>query len=125
MELPDEEFFSLIEKILISKVENRENPEARKIVDDMIDDCVKMLKDFDYQQAMPKEQEPEIETPQGGEEEMSDIDKLISQANKPDQEGERLMTKSELQEAIDDALDRGDMDEVKRLGAELSKRFPN
>jgi len=125
MELPDEEFFSLIEKILISKVENRENPKARKIVDDMIDDCVKMLKDFDYQQAMPKEQEPEIETPQGGEEEMSDIDKLISQANKPDQEGERLMTKSELQEAIDDALDRGDMDEVKRLGAELSKRFPN
>ncbi len=30
-----------------------------------------------------------------------------------------------VQEAIDDALDRGDMDEVKRLGAELSKRFPN
>jgi hypothetical protein len=123
MELPDEQFFSLIEKILISKVEKRDNPEARKMVDDIIDDCIKMLKDYDYQQAMPKEEEPEVT--QGGDEELSDIDKLISQANEPDQEGERLMTKSELQEAIDDALDSGDMEAVKRLGAELSKRFPN
>jgi hypothetical protein len=57
--------------------------------------------------------------------EMSDIDKLISQSNQPRSEGERELSKSELQEEIDDALDRGDMVAVKKFAEELAKRFPD
>lgn len=127
LQLPDEDFFSLIEKILMSKVEGRDNQYARRTIDAIIDEIIEELKGYDYQQAIDSQKddteysEPE---PEMGDSEMSDIDKLISQSNQP-KSGERELSKSELQKEIDDALDRGDMTSVKKFGEELAKRFPD
>jgi len=133
LQLPDEDFFSLIEKILMSKVEGRDNQYARRTIDAIIDEIIEELKGYDYQQAIDSqkddteysESEPEMD---GDSEivdsEMSDIDKLISQSNQPKSK-DRELSKSELQKEIDAALDKGDMTLVKKYGEELAKRFPD
>jgi len=56
--------------------------------------------------------------PEQGEEAQSEIDKLIrNTANKEQSRDESELSKRELQELIDAALDEGDFEEVKRLSA--------
>ena len=63
--------------------------------------------------------EGEEEYPEQGEESQSDIDRLVRQSlEKPQEDGESELTKREIQELIDAALDAEDYKEVKRL-AEL------
>jgi len=128
IQLPDEDFFSLIEKILMSKVEGRDNQYARRTIDGIIDEIIEELKGYEYNQAIDSQKddtnyEDSEKEDSEKDSEMSDIDKLISQSNQP--KGGKELSKSELQKEIDDALDNGDMVSVKKFAQELAKRFPD
>lgn len=124
MALEDDEFFDIISRILKSKVDGVEDSVARKKIDDIISDVIDRIKKWELGEVIGHEQEDEIELSDDEYSDLtsdSDIDSLIS--NKSD-EGEKELSKRELQEEIDAALDSGDMDRFKKLSQEYSKRFP-
>ena len=73
---------------------------------------------FGHNQPEPQGEGEEDGHPEPGEEAQSEIDKLIRQtAAKEQSRDESDLSKRELQELIDAALDEGDYDEVRRLSA--------
>jgi hypothetical protein len=73
---------------------------------------------FGHNQPEPQGEGEEDGHPEPGEEAQSEIDRLIRQtANKEQSRDESDLSKRELQELIDAALDEGDYDEVRRLSA--------
>jgi hypothetical protein len=124
MALEDDEFFDIVGRILKSKVDGVEDSVARKKIDDIISDVIDRIKKWELGEVIGHEQDDEIELSDDEYSDLtsdSDIDSLIS--NKSD-DGEKELSKRELQEEIDAALDSGDMDRFKRLSQEYSKRFP-
>ena len=72
---------------------------------------------FGHNAPEPQGEGDEQDYPEQGEESQSDIDRLVRQSlEKPEQgDGESELTKREIQELIDDALDAEDYKEVERL----------
>lgn len=113
VQLPADEFLKLMKGIL------SETPEARKQVDEMIDEVIKSLDEHELGEALPGERE---EGELVGDEEESDIDSLIRKtAQKETSVDYSNMTQREIQELIDAALDEGDFEEVKRLSQYLKE----
>jgi len=125
MEMDNDEFFDTIQKILQSKLDGTDEPSVRRKIDNIIDEIIDDIKKYELGEVIGHEDNnrPEEETA-GGEDQNqeSEIDKLISNQSKGSEN--REMSKSELQDAIDSALDDGDMETVKKLGDELNRRFP-
>jgi hypothetical protein len=96
--ISDEEFLKLFRGILNG------TQEARKKIDEMIDEVNKKLNQYELSQVIDIE-EPEIEIPQN-----SNQKKDYSE-----------MSQKQIQELIDDALDAGDMDKVKILSQYLKE----
>lgn len=131
--MPAEEFLELVKGILAK------TPEARTKIDEIIDDVVKelgeyeeQLKDWEMEQRFgPKgeeetdrEEEEESDIAKPGEEEESEIDKIIKQSGKKEEpKGIENMSQREIQALIDDALDRGDFDEVGKLSKYLKEGY--
>jgi hypothetical protein len=77
---------------------------------------------FGHNQPEPQGEGEEDGHPEPGEEAQSEIDRLIRQtANKEQSRDESDLSKRELQELIDTALDEGDYDEVRRLSVFLKE----
>jgi hypothetical protein len=120
VQMPADEFLPLMKKILLG------DSEARKKVDEMIEESIKKLDEYELGEALPSSKDEEdaeewTKEVTSGEEE-SEIDKLISQSAK--RESERDMSdysKREIQDMIDVALDSGDIEEVKRLSQYLKE----
>jgi hypothetical protein len=100
--------------------------EIEKIIADIVraeDDYREELNRWEMEQRFGHNQpEPQGDGdekhPEQGEEAQSEIDKLIrNTANKEQSRDESELSKRELQELIDTALDEGDFEEVKRLSA--------
>jgi len=100
--------------------------EIEKIINDIVraeDDYREELNRWEMEQRFGHNQpEPQGDGdekhPEQGEEAQSEIDKLIrNTANKEQSRDESELSKRELQELIDAALDEGDFEEVKRLSA--------
>lgn len=100
--------------------------EIEKIIADIVraeDDYREELNRWEMEQRFGHNQpEPQGDGdekhPEQGEEAQSEIDKLIrNTANKEQSRDESELSKRELQELIDSALDEGDFEEVKRLSA--------
>lgn len=128
MLLPADEFLSSMKNILL------ESPEGRQIIDNLIDEVISELdeyegqmRDYDYKQALGEKGEesndddetkdvPEWWKEEGGK---GDIDSIISKSNKPVEYSE--MGQKELQTEIDNALDSGDYEKVKKISKYLKE----
>lgn len=119
VQMPADEFLILMKKILLG------DSEAREKIDEMIEEVVKMLDEYELGEALPSEQDEadaEEWTKEVTSEEESEIDKLVRQS--AERESERDMsdyTQREIQDMIDAALDDGNIDEVKRLSQYLKE----
>ncbi len=97
--------------------------EIEKVIADIVkaeDDYREELNKWEMEQRFGHNKpEPQGEEhPEQGEESQSEIDKLIRRSSEKEQtRDESDLTKRELQELIDAALDEGDFEEVKRLSA--------
>jgi hypothetical protein len=120
MSLEDDDFFDTISRILKSKVDGVDDPVARKKIDDIIADVIDRIKKWELGEVIGHEQEDEIELSDDEYSDLTSDSDIIP--NK--EEGEKELSKRELQEEIDAALDSGDMDRFKKLSQEYSKRFP-
>jgi len=105
-----------------------ESPRGRKLLDDLITETIDELDNYQRQmsefQARKKETEQakiDSTEPTTSEEEVeSDIDQLIKKTAEREQDYSE-MTKRELQDLIDDALDSGDFDRVRMLAQYLGE----
>lgn len=113
-----------------------DDSKAKKDIEDLISDIVKS--EDDYQEELRKwnadqsldqykdksdfDDKEDDEFPKESENDESEIDRLINQSNKKESEIDLAdLTPRELQELIDDALDDGDFEEVKRLSVYLKE----
>lgn len=120
MLLEDDDFFDTISRILKSKVAGVDDPVARKKIDDIISDVIDRIKKWELGEVIGHEQEDEIELSGDEYSDLTSDSDIIPK----EEEGEKELSKRELQEEIDVALDSGDMDRFKKLSQEYSKRFP-
>jgi hypothetical protein len=99
--------------------------EIEKVIADIVraeDEYREELNKWEMEQRFgrnePEPQDEDERRPESDEEAQSEIDKLIRQSSEKEQTtDESDLTKRELQELIDAALDEGDYDEVRRLSA--------
>ena len=104
-----------------------ESPRGRKLIDDLIsetidelDEYAKQMSDFE-QRKREQEEEKSFTSHQDVENEPeSEIDQLIRKSAEREQDYSEL-TKRELQDLIDDALDAGDFDKVRMLAQYLGE----
>jgi len=105
-----------------------ESPRGRKLLDDLITETIDELDNYERQMSEFRSRKKETEEakidstePTTGEEEVeSDIDQLIKRTAEKEQDYSE-MTKRELQDLIDDALDAGDFDRVRMLAQYLGE----
>jgi hypothetical protein len=106
-----------------------ESPRGRKLLDDLITETIDELDNYqrqmsEFQSRKKETEEAKIDSPEpttGEEEEVeSDIDQLIKKTAEKEQDYSE-MTKRELQDLIDDALDAGDFDRVRMLAQYLGE----
>lgn len=106
-----------------------ESPRGRKLLDDLITETIDELDNYqrqmsEFQSRKKETEEAKIDSPEpttGEEEEVeSDIDQLIKKTAEREQDYSE-MTKRELQDLIDDALDAGDFDRVRMLAQYLGE----
>lgn len=87
-------------------------PDARRKIDDMIDEVIKELKEYELGEALPGYND-------------SDDFELPEETSVVDEEDEEIdysqLSQRKIQELIDDALDAGNYDEVKRLSQFLKE----
>jgi hypothetical protein len=101
-----DEFLSLFRGVLNA------TPDARRKIDDMIDEVIKELKEYELGEALPGYDD-------------SDDFELPEETPVVDEEDEEVdysqLSQRKIQELIDDALDSGNYDEVKRLSQFLKE----
>jgi len=124
VQMPADEFLILMKKILLG------DSEARTKVDEMVDEVIKMLDEYELGEALPNE-EDEKDAEEWAKEvtsgEESEIDKLVKQSlyGKSEETSGEIdyseLTPRELTELIDDALDAGDYERVKMLSQYLKE----
>ena len=121
-ELPDTEFNSIIEGLIKGdgnaqqKVRGFANEALEELRGETAEDVLSSYSD-DY--------EDENETPESEEEDVEDelLNSLLKQKDDTEEEVDyESMSKVELQNLIDDALDAGDMELVRQLGSILNKK---
>jgi len=129
--LPPAEFNNIVQGLL------NDSEEARNVIKELADDVRKEQNEYDVDDALNQYSDPnggetpEGETPEGedeGEDEL--LKKLLGDKNEPEDEDEgedeidpENWTKSELEDAIDQALDAGDFDSVKGLTDILNRKY--
>jgi hypothetical protein len=105
--------------------QSKAKSEIEKVIADIVraeDEYREELNKWEMEQRFgrnePEPQDEDERRPESDEESQSEIDKLIRQSSEKEQTtDESDLTKRELQELIDAALDEGDYDEVRRLSA--------
>lgn len=123
-----EEFLQLFKGIL------EKTDAAKRKITEMINDIIERIREYEIYQ-IDNPEEPEIpmsepesepEVPQAGpEDKEDDIEKLIRQSREKDSEGEgpySKLNKRQLDDEMNDALDRGDMKALAEIRKELVKR---
>lgn len=119
VQMPADEFLPLMKKILLG------DSEAREKVDEMIDEAINMLDEYELGEALPSqrdEEDAENWTKEITSDEESEIDRLVKQST--ERESERDVsdyTQREIQDMIDTALDSGNFKEVERLSKYLKE----
>jgi hypothetical protein len=108
--MSSEEFLKLFRGIL------NETPEARKKVDSMIDEIISDLKSYELGEALPDYHDKEEDT-----EFQQDVDSQETYDSEEEQVDLSDLPQRRIQELIDDALDSGDYDEVKKLSQYLKE----
>ena len=122
------EFLNLFKGIL------EKTDAAKRKITEMINDIIEKIREYEIDQ-IDNPEEPEIpmgdpetepEVPQAGpEDKEDDIEKLIRQSREKDSEGEgpySKLNKRQLDDELNDALDRGDMKALSEIQKELVKR---
>jgi hypothetical protein len=124
--LPADEFLDLVKGILL------ETPDARTKVDEMVGDVIKSIDEYELGESLPSSEynEPEEQEQEsddngdtvepGKEKELSFEDEMKQKAIERESDYSRL-SKREVQELIDDALDVGDFDKVRQLSEFLGE----
>jgi len=97
----ENEFLDLMKRILKSQMTGSDDPIARRIIDNFVSNVIETLDEYESQM----------------------IDVEVSKSL--EEPSEEKMTKSDLQSAIDDALEEGDFEELDRLRKIYLKMFPN
>jgi len=124
-ELPDNDFNSIIEGLLQNKTEAQQK--VRRMADEALEELRSEASEDvfgGYEDSPEGEDEGDTLTPpeEGGEDD--ELTRLI-RGDEPEDAGEidyESMSKRDLEIAIDDALDTGDMDLVRYLGSILNKK---
>ena len=116
-----DEFLPLVKGILL------ETPSARTKVNEMIEEIIKSLDEYELGEALPSsdynqpEEEEEGETVEPGKErELSFEDEMRQKTIERESDYSQL-SRREIQDLIDDALDAGDFDKVRELGEFLGE----
>ena len=123
MEMDAEDFLFLMKGILSA------TPSARKKVDELIKEFVDSMKQYEkelaeWEMSQKFSEQPESTEP---EDEESEVDKMIRLASTGSEEKEPEaidpsdLSKSEIRNLIDDALDRRDFEEVEKLSKYLNE----
>jgi hypothetical protein len=116
-----DEFLPLVKGILL------ESPSARTKVNEMIEKIIKSLDEYelgealpssDYNEPEPEESDDTIEP--GGNKELSFEDEMRQKTIERESDYSQL-SKKEIQDLIDDALDAGEFDKVKKLAEFLGE----
>jgi hypothetical protein len=122
MEMDAEDFLKLMKGILSA------TPSARKKVDELIKEFVDSMKQYEKELAEWEMSQKFSEEPESSEEdEESEVDKMIRLASTGSEEKEpeaidpSELSKSEIRNLIDDALDRRDFEEVEKLSKYLNE----
>ena len=122
MEMDAEDFLKLMKGILSA------TPSARKKVDELIGEFVNSMKEYEKELAEWEMSQKFSEEPESSEEdEESEVDKMIRLASTGSEEKEPEaidpsdLSKSEIRNLIDDALDRRDFEEVEKLSKYLNE----
>jgi hypothetical protein len=102
--MTSEDFLKLFRGIL------NETPEARRKVDQMIDEIIQELKSYDLGEVLPEYTDDEYEMPNNQEDSQESDEVDYSQ-----------LSQRRIQELIDDALDSGNYDDVKMLSQFLKE----
>jgi len=121
--LPAEEFLITIKGILMDTPEAREkiNGIVNLIISEL-DEYERQISDYEVKQKLGEfEEEPEEELAAGEEGDDFTGLKPIIDKGKEEEEDYSTMSKSDLQRAVDDALDAGDMEKFKKLTKYLTK----
>ena len=123
MEMDAEDFLKLMKGILSA------TPSARKKVDELIKEFVDSMKQYEKELAEWEMSQKFSEQPESteSEDEESEVDKMIRLASTGSEEKEPEaidpsdLSKSEIRNLIDDALDRRDFEEVEKLSKYLNE----
>ena len=121
MEMNAEDFLFLMKGILSA------TPSARKKIDEIIDDFINSMEEYEKALAEWEMEQQYSQEPETKEDEESEIDKMIRLAStgKEESESEVLdyskLSKTEISELIDDALDKRDFKEVEKLSKYLNE----
>lgn len=120
--LPDNEFNSLIEGLIEDKTDTQQK------IRRMADEAIQELKDEEYQEALgdyeDEDQDYEDEDEELLEPDGDEKDTFLTDLGSDEEEGVdyETMSRRDLELAIDDALDAGDMELVRYLGSLLNKK---
>lgn len=134
-EMTTDDFLDLIKRILMSKVNNSDDVVARRKINTMIDQIIQLLGQYDMETALDKyndddgkykiDNENDYDDVLDGDEGDADdeISRLIANTNKPKEESGEIdyskMSKRELNQHLDDALDSGDYATVDKISKYL------
>lgn len=116
--LPDNEFNSIVEGLISNRTESQQK--VRRMAEDALEELQREASDDvfgGYEDSPEKDDEDVLTPPQNDDEEPSE-----PQPEEPSGPDYERMSKRDLQLAIDDALDAGDMDLVRYLGSILNKK---
>ena len=125
--MPTEEFLELFRGILSNK------PFARRKIDSMIDEIIESIEEMERYNAEMEQYQKDLEEYNkqmvswedqrsgGGQEEIEDVEELLPLKTAKSQLDYSKMSKSDIQELIDRALDSGDFATVKQLSPYLKE----
>jgi hypothetical protein len=117
--LPVDEFLPLVKKILLS------TPEARTKVDEMVEEIIKSIDEYELGEALPSsdynEPEEDGDTLEPRKEKELSFEDEMKQKTIERESDYSQLSKREIQDLIDDALDAGDFTKVKELSEFLGE----
>lgn len=120
-ELNDDEYNKIVEGLIANKTQ------AQTKVRQLADEAIKELREEEMQSSFGDEDEPvdDDETPTADDDEEDDILRRIMGKQEPEdvEDDPETWSKKELDAAIDDALDAGDYDTVRRLTDILNRKY--
>ena len=125
-ELPDNEFNSIIEGLIQNRTESQQK--VRRMADEALDELQREASEDvfgGYEDSPETDDDGDTLTPPEDEEEDDELTRIIGNQDDEEKDGEpnyENMSRRDLELAIDDALDAGDMELVRYLGSILNKK---